>query len=380
MTDGPHLWCNVGPDVDVAGLLHLCNDLLETVPDLSVTLTSTQNRLDVGEAPFGAEVVAKPEDTSKAAEAFLSKHRPGVAAIAGSDLPAAMMTACRARGIPMIYLDARNQGKKGLRHWLTHLGTGSLVRMFHSIQAVTAADAAHMASRGAEPDRIEVTGALEPPPKVLSCDEDERDYLAGLLGTRPVWLAAGLPMNEFDIIESAFQKAGRISHRLLLILSPNDPGDGPAMAEKLNAGGWRTASRSLDETPDEETRILIGDLPDEEGLWYRLASITYLGGSITSGPHPDPYMAGSLGSAIVAGRSAGGAAERTAIHLSKLVQAGGCRVVQDASSLGETVSDLLAPDRAALLAGKAWNHIFAGLETKDRAHVVLADLLTRGPR
>ncbi len=377
MAHGPCLWCNVGEDVDLAGLLHLCDDLLDDIPGLAVTLTAANSSLGLGAVPLGIETAPKPNDTAQAAGRFLDLHKPSVAVIAGSDLPASLMAACKSRRIPLVYLDARRGGPRGLRYWLSNLGTSSLLRMFHSIQAVSEIDAANLASRGADPKRIEVTGPIEPPPANLSCDEDERDYLAGIFGTRPIWLAARMPLAEIDMVEAAFQSAGRISHRLLLIVTPQVAKDGPALAERFEAKGWQTAMRSRDDTPDEQTRVLVADEAGEDGLWYRLASITYLGGSMISGAFPDPYQPGSLGSAIIAGDPATKASGRPALHLSKLAADGACRLVRNASTLAEAVSDLLAPDRAADLAGKAWTQIFAGLETKDRAHVVLKDLLTR---
>lgn len=380
MADGPCLWCNVANDVDVAGFLHLCDELLDAIPDLTIILTASSSGLDWGEIPLGAEVAARPGNSARAAEGFLERFKPDVGAIAGSDLPGALMSACKSRQVPLVYLDARKGNERGLRNWLSNLGTGSLLRMFRSIQAVSASDAANIAIHGADPKRIEVTGALEPPPPGLPCDEEERDYVAKFLGTRPVWMAASLPLAEFGIVEEAFRIAGRISHRLLLIVSPENTSDGPEIARLFEEKGWATMSRSKDEPPDEETRVFVADVEGEDGLWYRLASITYLGGSILSGTPPDPYLSGSLGSAIISGEATGDRTGRSARHLATLRADGACRIVRDASSLGEAVSDLLAPDRAAALAGKAWAKIFAGLETTDRAQAVLTDLLTRAEK
>ena len=366
--------------METGGILHLCDDLLETIPNLTVILTAARGVELPDPLPLGIEAANRPADTKRAAEKFLADQAPDVSAFAGSELPVASMTACRAKKVPMVYLDAQTSARPGLRHWISNLGTGSALRMFHRILAVSQTDANNLANRGADPEKIEVTGALEVPVEGLPCDEEERDFLAGVLGTRPVWLAAGVPLTEFGIIEAAFQSAGRLSHRLLLVVIPAAPEDAAAFAHQFRSKEWVTARRSLDETPDDDVRILIGDISDEEGLWFRLASITYLGGSLTTGPLTDPYAPGALGSAIITGTKAKDPSAREAMHLAKLLVENACRVLHDPTELGATVSDLLAPDRAATLAGKAWDHIFAGLDTKDRAHGVLSDLLEREQR
>jgi 3-deoxy-D-manno-octulosonic-acid transferase len=106
----------------------------------------------------------------------------------------------------------------------------------------------------------------------------------------------------------------------------------------------------------------VADVPGEEGLWYRLASVTYIGGTL-GGPvaSVDPFAAAALGSVVLHGRVH---APHTA-HFTALMDAGASRQVRDVRGLGRAVEDLLAPDRAAELAHRAWAVVSQGAEATD---------------
>ncbi len=162
----------------------------------------------------------------------------------------------------------------------------------------------------------------------------------------------------------AHRAALRLAHRLLLILVPDRPERADALARQIEAAeGWTVARRSADEEPDEETEVFLADVPSEMGLWYRLAPITYLGGSLYgSGSQRDPFEAAALGSAVLHGPHPGD--WQTA--MARLTEARATRPVGSPVDLAEGLADLLSPDRAARLAQAAWAVTSAGAEVTDR--------------
>jgi 3-deoxy-D-manno-octulosonic-acid transferase len=50
---------------------------------------------------------------------------------------------------------------------------------------------------------------------------------------------------------------------------------------------------------------------------------------------------------------------------SRLVSAGGARIVKDMESLSSAVTHLIAPDRAAAMAHAGWSVVSSGAETAD---------------
>ena len=116
----------------------------------------------------------------------------------------------------------------------------------------------------------------------------------------------------------------------------------------------------------------------ELGLWYRLASVTYMGGTLTRGGESPrhPFEPAGLGSAIVHGpHPSAHAAEWQALD-----RAGGARRIYAAGALPSAIEDLSAPDAAARLARAAWEVATAGAEiTRRIADAILSDLPETAP-
>jgi 3-deoxy-D-manno-octulosonic-acid transferase len=141
-----------------------------------------------------------------------------------------------------------------------------------------------------------------------------------------------------------------------------DRADGLALSLE-QAEGWRVARRSAEEEPDTEVEVYIADAPAEMGLWYRLAPVTFLGGSLYGGgSRRDPFEAAALGSAILHGPQGG----PWAPALARLAEARASRPVAGPGDLADGLTDLLSPDRAARLAQGAWAVATAGAEVTDR--------------
>jgi 3-deoxy-D-manno-octulosonic-acid transferase len=151
---------------------------------------------------------------------------------------------------------------------------------------------------------------------------------------------------------AAHREVLRLAHRLLLILVPQDPTRSEALAARLEAEeGWHVANRGRDEEPENETEVYIMDRDADYGLCYRLAPVTFLGGSLQGeGCGRNPMEAAAMGSAILYGPRAGNYAAAYA----RLGAARAARMVGSASDLSLALGDLLAPDRAARQAQAAW--------------------------
>jgi 3-deoxy-D-manno-octulosonic-acid transferase len=151
---------------------------------------------------------------------------------------------------------------------------------------------------------------------------------------------------------------------LLLILVPQDPARSEALATELEAEeGWLVANRSRDEEPQNETEVYIMDSGAEYGLCYRLAPVTFLGGSLQGdGCARNPMEAAAMGSAIIYGPRSG----QYAAAYTRLGAARAARMVGSASDLGLALGDLLAPDRAARQAQAAWMITSEGAEVTER--------------
>lgn len=330
----------------------------------SVLITSLVN------APTGPGLIwqTPPFDSPGAAKSFLDHWRPDCAVLSGGELRPALIHEVLERSLPLAMVNAGAPYiLKGREGWFPGLMRG-LLGSIPQVLATDEAAARALRRAGCGPGAVKVVGRMEDGSAVLPCTEAERAALARLLSTRPVWLAAGLPEAEETAVIDAHRAALRLAHRLLLIVVPQDPARAVPLAERMETQeGWLVARRSAEQEPDAETEVYIADTQGELGLWYRLAPITFLGGSLSgTGCLRDPLEAASLGSAIIHG-------PRPGTHGAIFGRLGAARAARSVASIGdlaEAVGDLLAPDRAARLAQAAWNVASDGVEVTDR--VVLA--------
>ncbi|MEM1429792.1 MAG: hypothetical protein AAGG09_10070 [Pseudomonadota bacterium] len=335
--------------------------LAEKLPDLEF----------VAEPPEAAMTNAPPsipgEGGRRAADKWLNANRPTALLWMGPLTGEPLLDALVEAGVPAIAADVppldpdvlrsprdRRTVRAGLGHFRVTLAqSGDAVRSL----------------RGVAPTgtRIEALGpvraVMSPPPSSLG----ERDELAQVLSARPTWLAAFPGAEELPAVLAAHRQALRGAHRLLLVVAPAEEAEGSALAARLRSEGWRVSRRGVEGEPDDTDEIFIADSPDEIGLWYRLAPVTFLGGTLNGPDIADPFGPASLGSAIIAGpRRNGDADGGYDALLTRLVSAGGLSRIGNPDELAAAVADLLAPDRAALHAHAAWDVASDAARVQDR--------------
>lgn len=303
------------------------------------------------------------------AEVLLDHYRPAALALAGPELPVELLQAAALRNLPVALANATDAPLSRRRWWprwelptLHHLGL---------ILAEDEGTAARFLRAGAGQDQVERVSALAISHGALPCNEAERAELAGRLGTRPIWLAAGLPLDEVEMVIAAHRQALLGAHRLVLVVVPADPSEGPRIAA-LFSEALTTALRSEEDEIDDETQVYVADTENEMGLWYRLAPVAYIGGTFTQGHSQcNPLDAAALGAAILHGPQPGALAP----VWRSLAQARAAERLRQPADLGNAVLALLAPERAAALAHEAWALATDGAEATDRLAAWLMDRL-----
>lgn len=303
-----------------------------------------------------------PGETSGSLKRFFDHWQPDLGVILGiPDRPKLIKEAAERDGL--LYLATPERGTMTDVRRLSYTPGRVLARFKTCFAASTVeADALERHLEGA-PVNIEVLGPLSDTSHALACVDADCNALATQLAGRPVWLAACITRAEIDPIEEAHRKAFRSAHRLVLILVPQDLEDAQLMADVLEAKGWSTALRSQTEKIDLDTQVLIADVPDEMGIWYRLAPTTFVGGTFDAfGAAGDPYDPAALGSAVLHGPQTGD----TPARFERLAHANASLIVEDAPALGRAIQSLLAPDKAAALAQAGWATTTESAEVIER--------------
>jgi len=355
---GPVLLMHVDPDAAQA-VPQILRRLIRARPQLRVLRMGAPDAAQPGPAE-GADDPA--EDPTLIAQ-LLDRARPRAVLLLGAALPPALIAAATARQIPVILAEFRMTAQDlawGLR--------GGMRRALLSrLDAVMLADATSLtlARRLSVPaDRLAMTGPVSEIREPLHCSETERVSMAQQLNGRHAWFASSLPATEETAVLEAHQAALRRSHRALLILSPRDASRIDGLALDIEAGGLTVARRSEDEDFGDEIQVLLTDGPTEMGLWYRLAPVSFMGGTLvgddTAMRHP--FEPAALGSAIVHGPEPG--AFRTEWQQLDGAQAA-CQVTS-AGELAQAIADLTQPELIATLASHAWTVSTGGADVAIR--------------
>ena len=302
----------------------------------------------------------------------LDRLSPGVLVILGGPVLAEAIDPARARGCAVVLA---GMGAPVLpNRWRLWPGTSRrLLRKIDRLMITERRDMLAWRALGAEDARLEHLGQMSPSQGALPCNEAEREALSAQLRLRPVWLAIGVPEAEETLILQAHGEALRLSHRLLLVLHLRDPARGAHLRERI-AGDVPVALRSGDDQVTQDTQVYIADTEGERGLWYRLASSCYMGGSLSpEGSTLDPMEPAGLGAAVLHGPHCGSFGHTYAL----LRQREASLPVAAPASLGAAVSAVLDPQRAATLAQAAWQVISDCAGATDRVTDAVLTLLDR---
>lgn len=314
-----------------------------------------------------------PADTPAEVRSFLDHWSPEIALFSEGELRPALLHEANDRKLPVLMVAARSPYILRERDgWYPGLMRG-LLATFRHVLTIDEVSARAFRKAGAVLSAVEVAGKMEEESAALPHLEAEREAIARQLATRPVWLAASLPEAEETAAITAHRSALRLAHRLLLVVVPEDPARAEPLAARMEADeGWTVARRSEDHEPDPETEVYIADNPAEFGLWYRLAPITFMGGSLSGqGCIRDPLEAAALGSAILYGPRPG----MFGTTFGRLGAARAARAVGTPADLAEALGDLLSPDRAARLAQAAWAVTSDGAETTEHIHGLIRHIM-----
>lgn len=296
-------------------------------------------------------LIPLPGDHPDHIRKFLAHWKPDLCIWAGNHLRPNLIGMAQAAGIPIGLVDLDQDAivlEGGA--WVPQLQRACL-ECFDIVLAPGQVTADWLIRHGVEAERIRVSGRLRTGASALPVNEAEIEAFHQMTGRRPVWLAAYITREELPKVLWAHRTAQRLAHRLMLVIVPDAMQDHDIMRDQIAASGLSFADWAEGQDPDENTHIVLAERNREMGMWYRLAPVSFIGGSLTSGNHGnDPFEAAALGSAIVYGPNV-----RT--HLStysRLAAAGAARIVKDAEGLAVAVNHLIAPDQSAAMALAGW--------------------------
>lgn len=373
--EGTLLWVHATSQKRFRIVADICRRLVAQRPDLFVLFTVPSDTEIANWGDGTTMMVALPSDHPAQVSQFLEHWKPDLCLWSGGDLHPNLISETSATQIPLILMDLTADELTLRRHqWVPDLLRTTL-DCFDAILA-NGEQAARLVRRtGILSRKVSVSAELRANPTIPGWPEEELSETTTMLAGRPVWLSAWSSDNEFISIIVAHRSAMRLLHRLVLVLHVADPAEAPALRSRLEASDLRCANWDHGDEIEDNTQVVITSIPDDLGLWYRIAPVTFMAGSLESGSGGhDPLMAAALGSALLFGPNVGQHLDTYA----ELELAGAARRVRDARTLGAAVVDLLAPDVAAAMALSGWQFVTEGAHLTDQLIDLIQDHLDEG--
>jgi len=368
-TDRPLIWAHANTPAAIDAIRDVLMRAQLSDPTLSYVLTTSDSAVT-----FAPDIVVLDEADAEAGLAWLSETSPDLCLWAQASVASALFGLNHRRSIPTLLINAETRPLWS-RTWLWRktILRQTLKPVFYAF--VTSGDSTgSLRNLGLPARNIEVLGPLLGGVLAPGCDEGERDRIGEILAGRPVWFAHRVPHQEMRVVIDAFMQVQRKAHSMLLILDLLDPActeDCRALCAEL---GLTTHARAEEGEPDSRTQVFLAETGEDTGLWYRLAALAYMGGSLTSGDVPNPMVAAALGSAVVHGPEIG----RNQHAYDRLREAGAAQLLATAQDLSRRVAAVMEPDQCAEMAAAGWEVVSEGAEVTDRLVEVTLQKLALG--
>ena len=296
--DGTLIWIHGASVGETLAALPLLSELLTPGRHALVTSgTVTSAKLMAERLPPGALHQFVPIDTPGAARNFLDHWRPDVGLFVDSDLWPNILMSAADRKSPLALVNARMSAKSADGWKRAPQTAQALLSAFDGILAIDPEVAARFSSLGAR--NVRVTGSLKADAPALPADAKKLGALREAIGGRPIFLASSTHAGEDETLLPA-QDVLRQSHPgLLTIIVPRHPDRGSEIA--MLCGSRPVARRAAGALPGKDTTIYVADTMGELGLFYRLAKIAFMGGSLIAHGGQNPLEPARLGCAVMAG-------------------------------------------------------------------------------
>ena len=357
---GRLVWFHGASVGETISMLPLIDKVLDAYPDISVLVTSgtvTSAKIMEQRLPKRAIHQYVPVDCASYTKRFISYWHPDVALWFESDFWPNLLNSAHEAKIPLLLINGRISNRSFARWRRLPYFIKKLQKLFALSLGQTDLDAERLKILGAE--NAYCLGNLKCATEPLPADDKAVQEFKENIGSRPCWIAASTHNPEELEIAKAHLQIKKEFPSLLTIIVPRHPTRGKEIADEINALGLTTAVRSKHERLTPETDVYIADTIGEMGLFYRLAPIVFVGGSLIPHGGQNFLEPARLDSAIILGSHMENFADMTA----KALQAGAVIQINKNKDLSEEVISLLKnPEAVSSLCRKASD--FAGNESK----------------
>ncbi len=311
--DKPLIWCHAVSLGETNTIAPILQQLLADGYRIWLTNT-TQTGFAKGEQTFAKEIKSGqvqhsyvPIDSKKVIQRFLSHVQPAIALFVETELWANTLYQLANNHIPTVLVNARLSEKSFTSYHKFATLSKSMMDNLTLILAQDEISAERFLKLGATIEKIAVVGSLKWSVE-LSDSGNIFDKIAikQAVAHRTVWVATSTHEGEEQVALAVQKKLianlTKQGFNPLLIIVPRHPERFASVAKQIVESGLHYCRRSFNQLPNEETQVYLADSMGEMSLWYELAEVAFVGGSMINVGGHNPIEALLKGTPVIMGR------------------------------------------------------------------------------
>ena len=363
---GELIWLHAASVGESVAALSLIEHLLSAAPNrhlLVTTGTVTSARMMADRLPERALHQFVPVDRPAWVDCFLDHWRPDLALIMESEFWPGQISRTRARGIPIVLVNARMSEGSFSRWRIAGSTARSLFSKIDLVLATNPEQAARFTALGATQTRV--PGNLKRAAKILPIDPAKVADLASQTSGRKIWFAASTHSGEDAPVLDAHLKLRQDHGNLLTIIAPRHPNRGEEITALATERGLNQARRAAHQPILPDTEIYIADTLGEMALFFHLAGIVFVAGSLVPVGGHNPVEPAHFDAAILLGPMMSKNQEIASEMIARDAAIG----LGGAADLASTVDALLRDEgRREALARNAREYVEGGNQILETIH------------
>lgn len=360
----PQMWLQAVSVGEMLVALKLIAALRELDPQLTLVLSTTTTtgfQLARERAPADVEVIYTPIDSLGAVRRTFRAVRPGQVVIVDGGLWPNQLWEARKRGIPTALVNARLSPRSERRFRKFRPLAAAIFRSLDLVAVAEERDVERWKKLGVPSENLHRTGSVKFDDAAVgsTATSPSPDTSAGLRALlqgagvapdAPILLAGSTHSGEEKTLGTLYMRLRQTFPGLFLIVAPRHVERATNVRTDLEAIGLRVCNRTALPRGEKCGDVLLIDTTGELREWYFVATLVFVGKSLTAVGGQNPAEAVAAGKPVLFGPHM----ENFEEFVNGLLAIDGAVQVHDAGDLEAACARLLAaPESARKMADRA---------------------------
>ena len=336
-------WLHAVSVGEVIIALKLAEAIRKLQPEVRFVLTTTTTTgftFASKHVPRWIEVLYSPLDFWPVMRRAFATIQPVKVVLVEAEVWPNLAAASHARRIPLALVNARLSPRSEKRFRRFRFFVAPTFRLLDLVCVPEAADVDRWTAISVLRDRIRVVGGIKYDPEDIHVDLTVPEKVLAeckIDNHRPIIFGGSTHAGEEEILGKIFRELRTKFANLFLIIAPRHAERGREVQRAFQKIGFGVALRSRSSNVGSPIDCLVIDSTGELRNWYAVATVVFIGKSLTARGGQNPAEAIIAGKPVVFGQHM----ENFATFARSLVERGGALQISSADQLKQAIVDLL---------------------------------------